>query len=67
MGASRQAAAVWRELGDLYRDLGRAEIAMDAYDRALRAVRIAPVTIDVVPAGRIETSAGQREGDMASM
>jgi transcriptional regulator with XRE-family HTH domain/lipopolysaccharide biosynthesis regulator YciM len=66
MGASRQAAAVWRELGDLYRDLGRAEIAIDAYDRALRAVRIAPVVIDVVTARRTDAAAGQREGDMAS-
>jgi tetratricopeptide (TPR) repeat protein len=43
VGESRQTAAVWRELGDIYRDLGRPEVAMDAYDRALRAVRIAPV------------------------
>lgn len=42
MGASRQAAAAWRELGDLYHDLGRAEETIDAYDRALRAVRVAP-------------------------
>lgn len=43
MGASRQAASAWRELGDLYRDLGRAEDAMSAYDRALLAVRVAPI------------------------
>lgn len=43
MGASRQAASAWRELADLYRDLGRSEDAMSAYDRALLAVRVAPV------------------------
>lgn len=43
MGASRQAASAWRELGDLYRDLGRTEEALSAYDRALLAVRVAPV------------------------
>jgi tetratricopeptide (TPR) repeat protein len=43
MGASRQAAAAWRELGDLYRDLGRTDDALAAYDRALLAVRVAPV------------------------
>jgi tetratricopeptide (TPR) repeat protein len=42
MGASRRAAAAWRELGDLYRDLGRLDATLDAYDRALRAVRVAP-------------------------
>ncbi|MGH8774787.1 MAG: tetratricopeptide repeat protein [Jiangellaceae bacterium] len=42
MGASRQASAAWRELGDLYHDLGRVEEAIDAYDRALRAVRVSP-------------------------
>lgn len=43
MGASRQAASAWRELGDLYRDLGRANETLVAYDRALRAVRVAPM------------------------
>jgi transcriptional regulator with XRE-family HTH domain len=42
MGAGRQAAAAWRELADLYRDLGRADDAMNSYDRALRSVRVAP-------------------------
>jgi tetratricopeptide (TPR) repeat protein len=45
MGASRRAAAAWRELGDLYRDLGHVEPAIDAYDRALRAVRVAPAAV----------------------
>src|SRR5919106_1335481 len=44
MGASRQAAAAWRELGDLYRDLGRIDETLDAYDRALVAVRVSPVS-----------------------
>jgi tetratricopeptide (TPR) repeat protein len=42
MGASRRAAAAWRELGDLYRDLSHLDATLDAYDRALRAVRVAP-------------------------
>ncbi|MGH8827664.1 MAG: helix-turn-helix domain-containing protein, partial [Jiangellaceae bacterium] len=42
MGAGRQAAAAWRELADLYRELGRADDAMNSYDRALRSVRVAP-------------------------
>ncbi len=62
MGASRQAAAVWRELGDIYRDLGRAEVAMDAYDRALRAVRIAPVVVDTAPGRLDRVAAGQSGG-----
>ena len=61
LGASRQAAAVWRELGDMYRDLGRADVAMDAYDRALRAVRIAPVSI-VAPSHLAEVAAGRPAG-----
>jgi tetratricopeptide (TPR) repeat protein len=61
VGATRQAAAVWRELGDIYRDLGRAEEAMDAYDRALRAVRIARVTIDV-PGHLADVAAGRTVG-----
>ncbi|PSL08363.1 transcriptional regulator with XRE-family HTH domain [Haloactinopolyspora alba] len=42
MGATRVAAAAWRELADLYRDLGRTDSAMDAYDNALRSVRVVP-------------------------
>ncbi|RIQ31170.1 tetratricopeptide repeat protein [Jiangella rhizosphaerae] len=42
MGASRVAAAAWRELADLYRDLGRVDDAMNAYDSALRSVRVVP-------------------------
>ncbi|SDT67480.1 tetratricopeptide repeat protein [Jiangella sp. DSM 45060] len=42
MGASRVAAAAWRELADLYRDLGRVNEAMSAYDSALRSVRVVP-------------------------
>ncbi len=40
MGASRRAAAAWRELGDLYRDLGRTDEALEAFDRALQSMRI---------------------------
>jgi tetratricopeptide (TPR) repeat protein len=40
MGASRQAASAWRDLADLHRDLGNPDKAMDAFDRALRAVRV---------------------------
>jgi tetratricopeptide (TPR) repeat protein len=40
MGANRQAASAWRDLADLYRDLGYADKAMDAFDRALSAVRV---------------------------
>jgi tetratricopeptide (TPR) repeat protein len=65
MGASRQAAAAWRELGDLYRDLGRAELAMDAYDRALKAVRIAPVAPDTAPNPFADAAAGQHVLDMS--
>ena len=54
MRAHRHAAAAWRELGDLYRDLGRSEDALNAYDNALRAARVEPspvpeYTTDVVP------------------
>ncbi|HLR97190.1 MAG TPA: tetratricopeptide repeat protein [Jiangellaceae bacterium] len=41
MGASRQAAAAWRELGEMQRELGDVEQALDSFDRALRAVRVA--------------------------
>jgi tetratricopeptide (TPR) repeat protein len=61
VGATRQAAAVWRELGDIYRVLGRAEEAMDAYDRALRVVRIAPVTIGA-PSRVAESAVGGSTG-----
>lgn len=40
MGANRQSATAWRELGDLYRTVECAAEAMDAYDRALQAVRV---------------------------
>jgi tetratricopeptide (TPR) repeat protein len=40
MGASRRAAVAWRELGDLYRDLGRTDEALEAFDRALQSMRI---------------------------
>ncbi|WP_158542714.1 helix-turn-helix domain-containing protein [Phytoactinopolyspora halophila] len=40
MGASRRAAAAWRELGDLYRDLGRTDEALQAFDRALHSMHI---------------------------
>lgn len=66
MGATRQAAAAWRELGDLYRDLGRVDDAVHAYDRALRAVRIAPVTIQSVGAQVIQAGARPHEDDLAS-
>ncbi|MBD0293448.1 MAG: tetratricopeptide repeat protein [Jiangellaceae bacterium] len=51
IGASRRAAAAWRELGDLYRELDRMDEAVEAYDRALRAVRIGPEAV-VVAAGQ---------------
>ncbi|HEX6336621.1 MAG TPA: helix-turn-helix domain-containing protein [Jiangellaceae bacterium] len=54
MGASRQAAAAWRELGDLYRDLGRIDETLDAYDRALVAVRVSPVAGVGPSAGALE-------------
>lgn len=44
MGPSRQVASAWRELGDLYRQLGRVDDALAGYDQAFRAVRVAPVT-----------------------
>ena len=37
---SRTTAAGWRDLGGLYRDAGRPDMALDAYERALRAARI---------------------------
>lgn len=40
MGATRRAATAWRELGDLYRDLGRTDEALEAFDRALQSLRI---------------------------
>lgn len=55
MGTSRAAAAGWRQLADLYRDFGHTDDALDAYDRALRAVRVVPATAvgvsAVVPSG----------------
>jgi cytochrome c-type biogenesis protein CcmH/NrfG len=62
MGATRQAAAVWRELGDIYREIGQADAAMDAYDRALRAVRIAPVQAHSLA----DATAHRQESDLAS-
>lgn len=44
LGPSRQVASAWRELGDLYRQLGRVDDAMAAYDQAFRAMRVAPLT-----------------------
>jgi tetratricopeptide (TPR) repeat protein len=55
MGAVRQAAAAWRELGDIYRDLERSELALDAYDRALRLVRVIPST-SLMPESRLQFS-----------
>lgn len=48
MGTSRPAASAWRVLADLYRDLGRNEDAIVAYDKALRAVRVSPTSSSVV-------------------
>src|ERR687898_943301 len=58
MGASRQAAGAWRELGDLYRDLDRGGEALDAYDRALRAVRVTPAAAISPVVGPVGTDAG---------
>jgi transcriptional regulator with XRE-family HTH domain len=58
MGASRQAAGAWRELGDLYRDLDRDGEALDAYDRALRAVRVTPAAGISPVVGPVSTDAG---------
>jgi tetratricopeptide (TPR) repeat protein len=44
MGATRQAAAAWRQLADLYRDLGKTDEALEAYDHALRLVHVGPTT-----------------------
>jgi tetratricopeptide (TPR) repeat protein len=55
MGAVRQAAAAWRELGDIYRDLERADLALDAYDKALRLVRVTPST-SLMPESRLQFS-----------
>lgn len=45
VGFSRVAAAAWRELGDLYRDLDRNDEALAAFDHALRSVRVEPRSI----------------------
>lgn len=42
MGTSRQAASAWGSLADLYRSLNRTDEAMNAYEKALRAVRLQP-------------------------
>ena len=42
MGLARYAAAAWRELADLNRGAGRTDEALDAYENALRAVRVVP-------------------------
>jgi tetratricopeptide (TPR) repeat protein len=39
---SRRTARLWRELGDAWRSCGRSERALDAYDRALRLLRLGP-------------------------
>jgi tetratricopeptide (TPR) repeat protein len=39
---SRRVARLWRELGDAWRAEGDLERAVDAYDRSLRIVRLAP-------------------------
>ncbi len=44
LGPSRQVASAWRELGDLYREIGRVDDALAGYDQAFRAVRVAPAT-----------------------
>jgi tetratricopeptide (TPR) repeat protein len=68
MGASRRAAAAWRELGDLYRELGHVEPTLDAYDRALRALRVAPVAAvrPVADSPRLGTIARQEHATTTS-
>jgi tetratricopeptide (TPR) repeat protein len=68
MGASRGAAAAWRELGDLYRELGHVEPTLDAYDCALRALRVAPTAAvrPVADSPRLGTIARQEHARTTS-
>ncbi|WP_281354092.1 helix-turn-helix domain-containing protein [Phytoactinopolyspora halotolerans] len=61
MGASRRAAAAWRELGDLYRDLGRTDEALEAFDRALQSMRI----MHSVGAGVVLDAPAERRSELA--
>lgn len=45
MSATRQAAQVWRDLGDRLIDIGRTEGALDAFQRAFDAVGLRPSSV----------------------
>lgn len=45
MGATRQAAAAWRELAEVFSSLGRVQEALDAYRHAADAASVPPPTV----------------------
>lgn len=48
MGASRQAAAGWRDLAEVFSSLGRVKEALDAYRRAADAASV-PAPLELIP------------------